>query len=138
MLRRAVCGQGQAVHVPRWGVLEREGAEGREAMNIPKRFKLFGATIEVVENPKLQRERNWCGSSDYEQHRIELVPISDSYEASRAKFEQTFCHELAHFLCYGAGGVINHKLDGYLHQDEEFVDLLGSLLHQAITTMEYE
>ena len=106
-------------------------------MKIPKRFKLFGATIDVVDNPSLQRDRNWAGSSDYEQHKIELVPISDSFEVSRASYEQTFCHELAHFLCHGAGGVINSKLGEYLHQNEEFVELLGMLLHQAITTMEY-
>lgn len=107
-------------------------------MKIPKRFKLMGATIEVVENPKLPQDRNWAGLADFEKHRIELVPISESYDVSLAKYEQTFCHELAHFLCHGAGGVINHKLDGYLHHDEEFVDLLGCLIHQALDTMEYE
>lgn len=107
-------------------------------MKIPKRFKLFGATVDVVDNPKLQWERGWSGSASYDKHKIELVPISDSFEVSRASYEQTFCHELSHFLCYYAGGVINSKIGGYLHQDEEFVDLLGVLLHQAITTMEYE
>jgi len=35
-------------------------------MKVPKRFKLFGATVDVVDNPKLQWERGWSGSASYE------------------------------------------------------------------------
>jgi len=107
-------------------------------MKIPSRFKLLGATIEVVDNPRLVAEENWAGAAKYRDHRIELVPISDAYVVPQAKLEQTFCHEMAHFLCYHAGGAINHELKNYLHKNEEFVDLLGCLLHQALSTMEYD
>jgi predicted SprT family Zn-dependent metalloprotease len=107
-------------------------------MKIPKSFKLLGAEITVADNPSLLRDRNWNGCADYDTHRIEMVPRCDFYKASNARYEQTFCHELAHFLTYYAGAAINHDLSGkYLHQNEEFVDLLGSLIHQAFSTMEY-
>lgn len=108
-------------------------------MNIPKRFKLLGHTIDVADNERLSFERNWTGAACYEECRIELMPISERYPAHSTKREQTFCHELSHFLLYYAGAAINHELGGkYAHQNEELVDLLGSLLHQALTTMEYE
>lgn len=108
-------------------------------MRIPKRFKLLGHTIEVVENPELLNERNWSGAADYEKCRIELVPASSYYPVASSKAESVFCHELAHFLLYYAGAGINHFLDGkYAHQQDEFVDLLGNLIHQVLTTAEYE
>lgn len=107
-------------------------------MRIPKRFKLLGRTIEVVENPRLMQDRNWCGAACYEEGKIELQPSSEAYKAAPDKLEQTFCHELSHFLLYHAGGTVNHELKQMAHQNEELVDLLGSLLHQALTTMEYE
>ena len=107
-------------------------------MQIPKRFKLLGFTIEVVENPKLLNDRDWIGAACYNECKIEILPSSDVRPIAKEKIEQTFCHELSHFLSYYAGAAVNHKLGGdYLHQNEEFVDLLGSLLHQALTTMEY-
>ncbi|MFZ4856159.1 MAG: hypothetical protein ACOYL3_07155 [Desulfuromonadaceae bacterium] len=108
-------------------------------MRIPKRFKLLGHTIEVVENKRLAHERNWNGAACYDECRIELLPVSDQHPHATTRLEQTFCHEFLHFLLYYGGGAINHELSGkYAHQNEELVDLLGNLLHQALTTMEYE
>jgi predicted SprT family Zn-dependent metalloprotease len=108
-------------------------------MKIPKRFKLLGHTIEVEENDTLVHERNWNGSACYEEMKIELLPITKQHPKAITKYEQVFCHELAHFLIYYSGAVVNHHFDGkYLHQNEEFIDLLGSLIHQTLSTMEYE
>lgn len=108
-------------------------------MKIPKRFKLLGHTIEVVENPELLLDRNWSGASDYDKCRIEMVPPSPHYPISDSRFLATFCHELMHFLLYYGGAGINHFLDGkYVHRQEEFVDLLGNLLYQFLSTAEYE
>jgi predicted SprT family Zn-dependent metalloprotease len=109
-------------------------------MRIPKRFKLLGRTIEVVDNPQLLQDRTWSGAADYNRDEIQLLPRSDAYVASKGKIEQTFCHELSHFLTYHSGCAVNHQLKdgGYIHQNEEFVDLLGSLIHQFLTTAEYE
>jgi len=109
-------------------------------MRIPKRFKLLGFTIEVTKDPTLMQDRNWRGAADYEEMSIRLQPISEAFKSSTERVEQTFCHELMHHLAYHAGDTINHMLpdDKYLHQQEAFIDLMGSLLHQALTTMEYD
>jgi len=109
-------------------------------VKIPKRFKLMGRTVEVVEDPRLMQDHTWVGSAGYSEDKIRLQPRSEVYAASDSKLEQTFCHEFAHFLTYHAGGTINHMLKdgGYIHHNEEFVDLLGSLIHQALSTMEYK
>jgi hypothetical protein len=111
---------------------ESEGEE--EELKIPKRFKLLGATVEVVENPKLLVENCWAGSADYNQHVIEMMPLSEAFPVSKAKYEQTFCHELMHFLLYYGGAAVEEAL----HQNEELVEQLGCMLHQVLTTMEYE
>lgn len=108
-------------------------------MKIPKRFKLMGHTIEVINNNRLPYDRNWNGAACYEECKIELADISEQHPITKSKLQQIFCHELSHFLLYYSGAAINHELNGkYVHQNEEFVDLLGSLIHQVLTTMEYE
>jgi len=109
-------------------------------MKLPKRFQLMGRKIEVVERVDLLQDRDWTGAAVYSQDKIELLPTSEIYVRSQAAVEQTFFHELVHHLLYHAGGAINHDLKsgGYLHKNEEFVDLLGSLLHQAVTSAEYD
>lgn len=109
-------------------------------MKIPKRFKLLGHTIEVVERHDLLQERDWTGAANYPKCKIELLPSTITYQQAKSKIEQCFCHELSHFLLYFAGSAVNHDLKSgeYIHTNEEFVDLLGHLLHQAMTTMEFE
>ena len=108
-------------------------------MRIPVSFQLMGRTITVKANNRLQQDRNWSGSANYEIDEIHIAPRSDSYQVSDGKLQQIFCHELAHFLLYHSGGAVNHDLKngGYIHNNEEFVDLLGSLIHQAFSTMVY-
>ena len=99
----------------------------------------MGATIEVVDNPKLMNDRNWNGAACYDDHRIELLPITETTPRHPVNKEQSFCHELMHFLLHSGGGPVNHLMgDKYIHQNDEFVDLMGNLLHQALSTAEYE
>ena len=90
-------------------------------MQIPSSFKLLGRTIVVKEDAQLMQDRDWCGSADYQKDVITLLPKSAHYNASNAKLEQTFCHELVHAILFTMGKT-NH--------DEEFTDAFGSLLHQ--------
>jgi predicted SprT family Zn-dependent metalloprotease len=109
-------------------------------MRIPKRFKLMGRTIEVVERHDLLQERDWTGAACYSKNQIELLPHSDIYQMADTAREQTFCHEFAHWLMYLSGGAVNYDLKsgGYIHKNEEFIDLLGGLIQQALSTMEYD
>ena len=99
-------------------------------MRIPQRFKLFGQTIEVVDDTTLAAD-NQMGFADYHRGLVLLLPISESFRASEITREQTFCHELVHHLFRSAG--VPDKL-----HCERTVEILGCLLHQALTTMEYE
>ena len=109
-------------------------------MNIPVRFSLLGRTINVIDRADLIQDRDWVGAADYNKDLIELLPASPLFVSSQAKKEQTFCHEFAHHLLYHAGGAINWNMkDGqHVYKNEEFVDLLGSLIQQALSTMEYK
>jgi len=100
----------------------------------------MGRTIEVVERADLLQDREWTGAADYNKDLIELLPINAMFTSSEVKRQQIFCHEFAHHLLYHSGGAINWNMkDGqYIHRNEEFVDLLGSLIQQALSTMEYE
>jgi len=109
-------------------------------MKIPKRFKIMGRTIEVVYRTDLLQDKDWTGAASFSEDKIELLPPSNIYKMSPAKIEQTFCHELAHFILYHSGAAINYDLKsgGYIHKNEEFVDLMGSVLQQILSTMEYK
>jgi predicted SprT family Zn-dependent metalloprotease len=100
-------------------------------MRVPKRFKLLGHTIEVSEEPARYFERNAYGACSYEGKWIKLVPKGESHPVTQSSVEHTFLHELTHILLY-------HTEQSQLTDNEKFVDVLSGLLHQALTTMEYE
>lgn len=102
---------------------------------IPDRFKLFGQTIKVEYPQEVFREKDgYEGFAVYRLNEIQLRPYS---AASKEKMEQTFYHELTHFILYHAGASYSGKTE-YMHQDEGFVDIVASLLHQAISSFEYD
>ena len=107
-------------------------------MKIPKRFKLFARTIEVVwvEEPFVEHPEA-SGFASYRKGCIELNPNKFLYGKDDQK-EQTFYHELMHFILYHAGASYKGEDNNLMHKDEEFVDLCGNLLHQAISTMEFD
>ena len=107
-------------------------------MKIPKRFKLFGRTIEVVFDPQPFIERPECAAfACYRQDRIQINP-NRAISGSDSQNEQHFYHELMHFILYHAGSSYKGKDHSAMHRDEELVDLCGQLLHQVISTMEFE
>lgn len=107
-------------------------------MNIPKRFNLFGRTIDVVfiDGPFVERPETSAFAS-YRQNRIEINP-NRAISGNDDQLAQTFCHELVHFILYHSGVAYRGKDPSRMHQDEEFVDLTSQLLHQALSTAEYE
>lgn len=106
-------------------------------MRIPSRFQLLGQTITVVVDPACFTEKDGVyGYASYRTNQIHLRPSTETHPLNQEQLEQTFYHELIHFILYHAGAAYSGKCD-YMHQDEGFVDLCGSLLHQAISTMEF-
>jgi len=100
-------------------------------MQIPKRFKLLGHEINVTESPADYYNLGRYGSCSFEGKVISMVPKSDSFPITQSSYEHTFMHELVHMCLY-------HTEQSELNKNENFVDAFAGLLHQALTTMEYE
>lgn len=93
---------------------------------IPKSFKVFGRTINVVMRDDLLDADEALGMTYPSRSLIELQkPCS---RVSETEVEQTFFHELSHLLMHVMG-------EEEKYEDEKFVDLLGSLLHQIVTQL---
>lgn len=103
-------------------------------MKIPVRFKLLGHTIEVSNDNQRYFDKGSFGACCYEGKWIKLVQPSEHHPITQGSLEHTFCHELTHMLLYYADAAANVNL----RDNEGFVDLLAGLLHQALTTMEYD
>lgn len=93
---------------------------------IPNQFQLAGHTIKVrVVPPSKWRHGKGCiGIWLPDQYRIDILStIKGSHR------QQTWCHEATHAMLDIAG-------HDDLSRDEQFVDRLGHLLQQMLTTME--
>lgn len=104
---------------------------------IPIRFRLFGQTIRVVWDPEMRHSDDHTGQARYRFNEIRIQPSVEGSPRTADSIEHTFFHELMHWVLYYAGWAYEAgKRD--LHDDERLVDLCAGLLHQALTTMEYE
>ncbi len=92
---------------------------------IPKSFQLCGhqIAVRIVPKPKWQYKGD-VGFWDYANLRIDLVAGQQP-----SVVMQTFCHEWAHAMLE----MMAHPLA----RDERFVDQLGHLLQQSLSTFEY-
>ena len=105
-------------------------------MKIPKSFKLYGQTIDVEWVDHLRNLDDARGSAVFRTNKIEIQRPSAQVPIPQCSLEQTFCHELMHWIFYS---VYEHGEDneGWLHQNEQLVTKCAGLLHQALATMEY-
>lgn len=94
-------------------------------LGIPRRFRVHGhtVTVRIVPLSKWRHSKDAVGIYDPNRHRIELRA-----DQGETELQQTFCHELGHCLL--------SEMSHPLNDDEKFVDNLGSLLHQALTTFD--
>ena len=104
-------------------------------MKIPSRFNLMGHTIKVEYQDDLVYSEGSQGLAKYAERKIVLQPRTPQTPTCDSNVEQVFCHELVHHLLeLGAEGDIEPPL----HMRECLVDRLGSLVHQALSTFEFE
>ena len=96
-------------------------------MQIPKSFTLHGQRIDVIYDNAVSFRNDNRGEAQFRINKIALSPSTDDCPIPATQVEQTFCHELMHYLSHHAG----------LEMDEKEIDLLGNLLHQALATAEY-
>lgn len=97
-------------------------------MKIPKRFKLHAQNIEVELDSNVDFRNDNRGEAQFRVNKIALAPHQQTHPRPQTQVEQTFCHELVHYIAHHAGVDLN----------ERDTDVMGHLLHQALTTMEYE
>ena len=100
-------------------------------MRIPKRFQLYGQTIEVVMDPTIGHNSDCRGLADYRNNKIMLQLPGEQVPCPQSQIEQSFLHELVHYLFDMAGYPDDRK-------DEVKVERISNLLHQALVTAEYE
>ncbi len=99
-------------------------------MKIPTSFMLHGQRVTVKFDDRLCDKHDHVGQARHRENRILLQSINPSFSRDNSQQEQWFCHELTHFI-------LNH-MSSKLNDDESFVDSFAHLLHQALTTAEYE
>ena len=100
-------------------------------MMIPKRFKLFGTTINVVfDNNKMDDVKAY----GYYENSKTLITLSDRdglHMLSMDRIMDTFYHERTH-------AILELMQEYELSGNEKFVDVFSILLRQADVTAEYE
>lgn len=97
---------------------------------VPIRFKLMGYTIEVEIKELLSENHDAVGASLFRRNKIEIQD-TDMLDRPKCKAEKTFIHEVLHWVLYVMG-------EDELKDNERFVDIMAGLLHQVLTTMEYD
>lgn len=92
-------------------------------MKIPKEFKLLGSTIKIKYQKNLTQFDNALGTASYRTNEIYIQSNEVGYPRTKEQLEQTFLHELIHHI-------LNAMKRKELNDDEKFVDMFASLLHQ--------
>jgi hypothetical protein len=103
-------------------------------MKIPKKFKLFDHTIEVIYNNTIKGDSGdeLFGNTDSNFNKIRLAKKlknekGKSINIPRSQIEHTFCHELVHTILCLMG-------EDKLNKNEKFVDNFAGFLHQYMNT----
>lgn len=99
-------------------------------MKVPKSFYLHGQRISVRMVDHLTSENNALGEARMLKNEIALQQNTNGFGLPQSQIEQTFLHELTHFI-------LHHMGQNDLCEEEAFVDVFSSLLHQALTTADY-
>lgn len=93
-------------------------------MKIPKSYKLFGTTINVVWDNKRLNDKGMYGLSDYGRAEIVLSSVEGLEGLSEDRMLDTFYHERTH-------SILDAMNEQELGSNEKFVDVFSKLLRQA-------
>ena len=99
-------------------------------MKIPKSFKLFATTINVIFDNERMNNEGLLGLSEI---MLSLISLTNKYKGKNLKDEtiiDTYYHEKVHMILDAMG-------EFELSKNEKFVQLLASLLRQVDETSEY-
>lgn len=98
---------------------------------VPKRFKLFATTYNVVFNNARLNDLKCYGLSDYSKSEITLATFENASELSEDKVLDTFYHEKTH-------AILDMMHERELSENEKFVDQFAKLWRQSDETAEFE
>ena len=104
-------------------------------MKIPKTVKLYGRTLTIEYDHELFHNEDAYGLAKYRTDTITLQPVTKQTPITREQLEHNYLHELMHHILYNSG---EDSFDPPLHKREYLVDRIAGLLHQALTTAEYD
>ena len=97
---------------------------------IPKSFKLFGTTINVIIDNQRCNDKNLYGASHYGKSVIMLSTHHNAEELSEDRKLDVFYHEKVHII-------LDNMNENELTDNEKFVDIFAKLLRQSDETMTY-
>lgn len=98
-------------------------------IKIPKRFKLFATTYNVVFDNEQMNELGYYGLCSYSEAKITLSTTKGKTPLSDDRIKDTFYHEKVH--------AILDMMNNELSNNEQFVDTFAKLLRQSDETTEY-
>jgi predicted SprT family Zn-dependent metalloprotease len=101
-------------------------AQAMPQIKIPKKFKLLGHEITVVFDNNYHNKEDYIGHAKYRGNKI---IIDNNNTRTAPQIQQTFYHELIHWVLY--------FMKSKKNEDEDFVDMFAEFLNQAFSTMEY-
>jgi len=99
-------------------------------IKVPKSFKLFGTTINVVWDNKRMNDAGCYGSTDYATCQVILSNKEGIDDLSEDRIMDTFYHERTH-------AILDAMNEVDLSKNEKFVDVFSKLLRQSIETEKY-
>ena len=102
----------------------------KRLLPIPESLELHGITYRVRKIENLTVNTDNLGEAGYRLGEIKLQSVLPGTPMRDDRQGQVFCHELVH--------VILHEMHDKRRDEEAFVDLFASLLHQALITAQYE
>lgn len=100
-------------------------------MKIPKKFKLFGTTININFQDSRLSYQSSLGDCSYIDGEINLCREYKGKPLNKDAIIDTFYHEKVHVILDGMG---EHELSA----NEKFVDVFSKLLRQSDETAEYK
>lgn len=99
-------------------------------MRIPKKFRLFGTTVDVKYDDRRLNDMESYGVSEYTTCEILIAKTSRGEELSEDRIIDTFYHERTHMI-------LDSMKENELSANEKFVDVFSKLLRQADETAEF-
>lgn len=99
-------------------------------MKIPKRFKLFATTVNVVFDTQRLNDMGVYGLSDYGSSKIILSHSEGAELLTDDRILDTFYHERTH-------AILDAMNETELSSNEKFVDVFSKLLRQADESAEF-